>query len=99
MLRWYTALAAVRNGDPELVDDRLDRVEVVEGDVEGSRWLRMTRSSVRVVANGSAGTATVPLGPDDGDAQVVLTWDPATTRRVPGGVELGGHGVAVLRVP
>ncbi|GAA1892936.1 malto-oligosyltrehalose trehalohydrolase [Lapillicoccus jejuensis] len=97
MLRWYTSLVDLRRSDPDLADDRLDHVHVHE---EASRWLRLHRGGVRVVVNAVADPQVVPLDADDDErARVVLTWDPATTRRVPGGVELGGHGVAVLRVP
>jgi len=97
MLRWYTDLFALRREDPELVDDRLDHVAAVS-DPDGD-WIRVGRSRLRVVANVSDQPLTVPLEPDDAGAQVVLTWDRTTTRLVDGGVALGAHGVAVLRVP
>ncbi len=98
MLRWYTSLVGLRRTEPDLADDRLDHVQVHEGE-EPTPWLRMHRGGLRVVVNAAADTQVVPLDGDGQQAVVVLTWDPATTRRVPGGVELGGHGVAVLRVP
>jgi len=97
MLRWYTSLVALRRQDPELVDDRLDHVAVVSD--PGGDWIRMARSGVRVVANVSDHPLTVPLEEDDTGADVLLTWDPTATRVVDGGVTLGAHGVAVLRVP
>lgn len=95
MLDWYAALVALRRSDPGLVDDTLDAVWAVTGPL--TEWVVMGHRQLVVVANLSADPAGVPLSADLADAPVVLAWDEATTRHTGGGVELGGHGVAVLR--
>ncbi len=96
MLGWYAGLVAERRRHPDLVDDRLDAVRV-ETDDDG-RWLVMSRGALRVVANLCTQPTSVPVSDMGPDAEVVLTWDEATTHRLAGAVELGGHGVAILRV-
>ena len=97
MLEWYAALIALRRKDPELNDDRLDRVEVVS-DPDGE-WITLSRGRIRLVCNGSEHPFEVPVPGADRGAEIVLAWDASTTRQTCDGVELGGHGVAVLRVP
>ncbi len=104
MLAWYTALIDLRRREPELRDDRLDAVEV-ESD-EPVSWLVVSRGRLRVVCNLADGVALVPLGGAGADnsedaepvADVLLAWDDATTHVKGSAVELGGHGVAVLRL-
>ncbi|MEO8829917.1 malto-oligosyltrehalose trehalohydrolase [Lapillicoccus sp.] len=96
LLSWYAGLVAERRRYPDLVDDRLDAVGV-EGDDDG-RWLVVSRGALRVVANFSTEPTSVPLSEIGPGPEVVLTWDEAATRRTADALELGGHGVAIVRV-
>ena len=94
MLSWYASLIAVRRSEPELTDDRLDAV-TVQSDAD-ARWLVVSRGRLRVVCNFLDRPSMVPVHAA-GD-EVVLSWDDPTTRRTGAGVELGTHGVAIIRV-
>ena len=95
MLRWYASLVAERRHHPALTDDRLDAVEV-ETDADRG-WLVMTRGAIRVVCNLGAGSVEVPLRDGEGGLRLELAWDEANTKLDGNGVQLPGHGVAVLR--
>lgn len=96
MLSWYAALVTERGRHTDLTDDRLDTVAVVS-DPEG-HWLVMARGGIRVVCNLAGEPATIPVNEVRPGVEAVLTWDPATTSCADGAVELGPHGVAVMRV-
>ncbi|MFZ1286680.1 MAG: malto-oligosyltrehalose trehalohydrolase [Candidatus Phosphoribacter sp.] len=99
MFGWYSKLIAVRRAQPHLTDVVLDEAAVTEN-VRGGQlqWLVLSHGRLRVVCNFGTQTALVPLleGPDG--AELLLAWDPGSTRHTPGVVELGGHCVAVLEV-
>jgi len=94
MLSWYASLIAVRRSEPELTDDRLDAVTVAS-DV-GAGWLVVSRGRLRVVCNVRDRPSVVPVGA--AIEEVVLSWDDSTTRHTGAGVELGAHGVAIIRL-
>jgi maltooligosyltrehalose trehalohydrolase len=94
MLAWYRDLVALRRGEADLSDGRLDRVEVSCHD--DNRWLVMRRGSVATVANLTDDTQVVPV--TAGVAQVLLAWEPAATSVTDDGLRLPGHGAAVVRV-
>ena len=98
MLSWYASLIAVRRSEPELTDDRLDAVTVASDANAG--WLVVSRGRLRVLCNFRDRPLMVPpmVGANAAGDEVVLTWDDATTRRTGAGVELGAHGVAIIRV-
>lgn len=99
MLEWYSLLIAVRRSEPDLADDRLDEVWVESGDSgesDESGWLVVSRGHLRVACNLSPQPTVVPVEQGT-DAQLLLSWDETTTRHTGSGVELGGHGVAILR--
>ena len=58
-------------------------------------WLVVRRGSLRLACNLLASPATVLLDVERGD--VVLAWEPLTTRPGESCVALGAHGVALLR--
>jgi maltooligosyltrehalose trehalohydrolase len=93
MLAWYRSLIALRRGEADLGNGRLDRVSVACHD--DNRWLVMSRGSVRTVVNLAAEPQTVPL--DRPVAGVLLAWEPDGTQPVDTGIRLPGHGVAVVR--
>jgi len=99
MLEWYSLLIAVRRSEPDLADDRLDEIWVESGDSgesDESGWLVVSRGHLRVACNLSPQPTVVPVEQGT-DAQLLLSWDETTTRHTGSGVELGGHGVAILR--
>jgi maltooligosyltrehalose trehalohydrolase len=93
MLEWYRSLITVRRSEPELGDDRLDHVGAESDD---SGWLLVSRGRLRLACNLALEPVVVPVE-DVGAAELVLAWDDASTRRSDAGLELGGHGVALLR--
>ncbi|MGN6612306.1 MAG: malto-oligosyltrehalose trehalohydrolase [Angustibacter sp.] len=94
MLAWYHDLIALRRKEKVLTDGRLREVGV---DVyEDAEWLVMRRGDLRVVANLADQPQAVPLDAEPID--VVLAWDPAATSLHDTSVDLGSHGVAVVRV-
>ena len=94
MLSWYASLIAVRRSEPELTDDRLDAVTVASD--AGAGWLVVSRGRLRVVCNVRDRPSMVPVG--GAIDEVVLSWDDSTTRRTGAAMELGAHGVAIIRV-
>jgi maltooligosyltrehalose trehalohydrolase len=94
MLAWYRDLVALRRGEADLSDGRLDRVEVSCHDDD--RWLVMRRGALATVANLADDTQVVPVAA--GTAQVLLAWEPAATSLTDGGLRLPGHSAAVVRV-
>ena len=93
LLDWYRSLIAERRRTKELTDGRLDGVVVDVAD--DASWLVVRRGSLRLACNLHAAPATVPLDVENGD--VVLAWDPLTTRPGESCVALDAHGVALLR--
>jgi len=93
LLDWYRSLIAERRRTKELTDGRLDGVVVDVAD--DASWLVVRRGSLRLACNLLAAPATVPLDIETGD--VVLAWDPLTTRPGESCVALGAHGAALLR--
>ncbi|MGN6301931.1 MAG: malto-oligosyltrehalose trehalohydrolase [Angustibacter sp.] len=94
MLAWYHDLIALRRKEKVLTDGQLREVSVdVDEDAE---WLVMRRGDLRVVANLADQPQSVPLDAEPID--VVLAWDPAATSLRDTSVDLGAHGVAVVRV-
>lgn len=93
ILAWYRSLIALRRGEADLGNGRLDRVSVACHD--DNRWLVMSRGSVRTIVNLAAEPQTVPL--DRPVAGVLLAWEPDGTEPVDTGIRLPGHGVAVVR--
>jgi maltooligosyltrehalose trehalohydrolase len=59
MLAWYRELIALRRRTPELTDPRLDRL-TVDYD-EHARWIVLHRGDLRVAANLSDRTVTIPV--------------------------------------
>jgi maltooligosyltrehalose trehalohydrolase len=59
MLAWYRELIALRRRTPELTDPRLDRL-TVDYD-EQARWIVLHRGELRVAANLSDRTVTIPV--------------------------------------
>ena len=94
MLAWYHDLIALRRKEKVLTNGVLGDVEVdVDEDAE---WLVVRRGDLRVVANFAEQPQSVPVDAEPID--VVLAWDPAATSLHDAGVDLGAHGVAVVRV-
>jgi maltooligosyltrehalose trehalohydrolase len=93
LLDWYRALISLRRNRSELTDGRLDGV-LVDVDPDGS-WLVVRRGGLRIACNLLDQAATVPLDIEVGE--VVLSFDPDTTKPGSRGIGLGGHGVAVLQ--
>lgn len=94
VLAWYRDLVALRRGEADLGDGRLDAVEVSSHD-EG-RWLVLRRGTVATVANFADDAQVVPVPARV--ATVLLAWDPAATGTADGGLSLPRHGVAVVRL-
>jgi maltooligosyltrehalose trehalohydrolase len=90
LLSWYRDLLALRARNDDLRDDRLDSVGVDYD--EGGAWLVVRRGALRVVANLSPSTLTVPL--DTAPSYAVMDF--AGVELVPDGARLPGHGVAIL---
>ncbi len=94
MLDWYHELISLRRKAPALHDGRLSDVHV---DLDQpADWLVVRRGDLRVVVNLAEHQQSVPVDAEPLDA--VLAWDPATTTLHDKAVELGPHGVAVVRV-
>ncbi len=94
MLDWYHELISLRRKEKVLTNGCLEDV-VVDTD-ESREWICVRRGDLRVVANLAEHAQRVPLDAEPIDA--VLAFDPATTTLREDSVELGPHGVAVVRV-
>ncbi|KQX66767.1 malto-oligosyltrehalose trehalohydrolase [Angustibacter sp. Root456] len=94
MLAWYHDLIALRRKEKVLTNGCLREV-LVDSD-EDAEWLVVRRGDLRVVANLAEQPQAVPL--DGEPIDVVLAWDPAATSLRDAAVDLGAHGVAVVRV-
>jgi maltooligosyltrehalose trehalohydrolase len=94
MLAWYHDLIALRRKEKVLTNGVLHDVKV-ETD-EDAGWLVMHRGDLRVVANFAEQPQAVPL--DSEPIDVVLAWDPAATSLHDTTIDLGAHGVAVVRI-
>jgi maltooligosyltrehalose trehalohydrolase len=92
LLAWYRQLLELRRREPDLRDDRLDRVAVRHCADAG--WFVVSRGAFRVVVSMSAEPVDVPL-----DAEPVLAvaaWDGALLSA--DGVRLPAESAAVVRV-
>jgi maltooligosyltrehalose trehalohydrolase len=89
LLDFYRALIALRRSHPDLVDPRLDRVEVRYD--EDARWLTIRRGICTVAANLAAGPQRIPAS----GGTVLLSSDPDGRVR-DGWIELAGEAVAIL---
>ncbi len=94
LLDWHRALVAERRRSKELTDGRLDGVQVDVAHDES--WLVVRRGALRLVCNLGRQPVSVPL--DAPTAQTVLAFDPVARQVTDGTIDLGGHGVALLRV-
>jgi maltooligosyltrehalose trehalohydrolase len=94
MLQWYHDLIALRRKEKVLTDGRL-RTVVVDVDPD-AETIVVHRGDLRVVANLAEHVQAVSLDAEPID--VLLAWDPAGTSLQETSVELGAHGVAVVRV-
>ncbi|HEX9994143.1 MAG TPA: malto-oligosyltrehalose trehalohydrolase [Acidimicrobiales bacterium] len=95
LLDWHRRLIALRRSTPDLLDGRLDRVEVRVGPAEG--LLTVRRGSVLVAVNVGKEPAHVDLGPFL-STPVALAW-PGEVERTSEGLRLPPAGVAVLSDP
>ena len=89
LLDFYRALIALRRSHPDLVDPRLDRVEVRYD--EDARWLTIRRGTCTVAANLAPAPGQIPVA----GAAVLLSSDPDGRVR-DGRIELAGEAVAIL---
>jgi maltooligosyltrehalose trehalohydrolase len=89
LLDFYRALIALRRSYPDLVDPRLDQVDVRYD--EDARWLTIRRGTCTVVAN----VAPEPQWIAVPDGTVLLSSDPDARVR-DRGIELAGEAVAIL---
>jgi maltooligosyltrehalose trehalohydrolase len=92
MLDWHRRLIALRRSMPELLDGRLELVEI--GYDEGARWLWFARGSIVVAFNVGPEPVRLRLGVED----VVLASD-AAVRLAGGTVTLPVDSVAIMRRP
>jgi maltooligosyltrehalose trehalohydrolase len=91
-LAFYRRLIEIRRTEPAVADGDLSRLETRLD--EEARWFVMSRGPVQVVANLAADTQVVPV--PDGYDDLLVSWGPGP-ERVPGGLRLAGHDVAVVR--
>jgi maltooligosyltrehalose trehalohydrolase len=93
MLRWYSALIALRAAEPDLREDTLDAVSVTVG----QNWLVVHRGGFDILVNLSPVTVSLPTSPA---AEVVLAWpaEPAPERGARG-LLMVPDSVAVVRLP
>jgi maltooligosyltrehalose trehalohydrolase len=89
LLAWYRSLARLRRSEPDLTSEERPSVSV---DTASGRWLTSRRGRVLVCANFSGEGLRLP---QPGRAEVLLV-SPGT--RSGDGIQLGPHGVAVLRL-
>ncbi|GAA1689437.1 malto-oligosyltrehalose trehalohydrolase [Kribbella yunnanensis] len=89
LLTWYRDLLALRARTPELKDDKLSSVSVVEG----PGWLVVSRGNLRVVVNLSTSQQVVPI---DGTSYVLLAF--GEPELLATGVRMSGQTVAVVLV-
>ncbi len=89
LLDFYRALIALRRSHPDLIDPRLDRVEVRYD--EDDRWLTVRRGACTVVAN----LAPAPQWIAVPDGTVLLSSDPDASLHA-GQVALAGEAVAIV---
>ncbi len=92
MLRWYTALIALRRREPDLRADDLDAVSVTVG----QNWLVVHRGGFDVLVNLSPVVVDLPVPTT---ADVVLAW-PSNLTLVPGSgsLRLPADSVAVVHL-
>jgi maltooligosyltrehalose trehalohydrolase len=94
MLDWYHELISLRRKESHLSSGDLTQVHVDLDEDAG--WLVLRRGGLRVVTNLAEHPQAVPV--DSEPVDVLLAWDPADTTLREDAVELGAHGVAVVRV-
>lgn len=73
LLDWYRTLIELRRTVPDLASGNLDAVRVDHADDDS--WLVVHRGTVRVVANLSPETLTIPLDLE-GPTDILATWTP-----------------------
>ncbi len=93
MFRWYQSLLALRRNYAQLRQDHLDQAVVDFS--EADQWFSSRRGELRVVANFADHAQEVPL--DREPVDVLLCWDPASTQLHDLSINLGPHGVAIVR--
>jgi len=89
LLDFYRALIALRRSQPDLVDPRLDHVEVNYD--ENDRWLTIRRGACTVIANLAPGPQRIAAT----SAAILLSSDPDAQIR-DGGIELAGEAVVIV---
>ncbi|MEZ4331848.1 MAG: malto-oligosyltrehalose trehalohydrolase [Myxococcota bacterium] len=78
ILAWYRSLAALRRASPELMNGRMDEVEVAID--ERADWIRIERGRFTLVANLSPRTATIPLRPGRPEAILLASGEEPVLR-------------------
>ncbi|MBW8736667.1 MAG: malto-oligosyltrehalose trehalohydrolase [Streptomyces turgidiscabies] len=92
VLSWYRDLIALRHTQPDLTDPDLSDIKVAYD--EEARWIGFRRGDVRVVANLSAKSAAIPLGPRR--ARVLAAWEPVELPGADGLLHVPGESCVVL---
>ncbi|MDW4906317.1 malto-oligosyltrehalose trehalohydrolase [Streptomyces sp. ADMS] len=92
VLSWYRELIALRHAQPDLRDPDLSDIKVAHD--EEARWIAFRRGDVRVVANLSAKSAAIPLGPRR--ARVLAAWEPVDLPGTDGLLHVPGESCVVL---
>ncbi|MDQ0937397.1 malto-oligosyltrehalose trehalohydrolase [Streptomyces turgidiscabies] len=92
VLSWYRELIALRHTQPDLTDPDLSDIKVAYD--EEARWIGFRRGDVRVVANLSAKSAAIPLGPRR--ARVLAAWEPVELPGADGLLHVPGESCVVL---
>ncbi|HET7328758.1 MAG TPA: malto-oligosyltrehalose trehalohydrolase [Nocardioidaceae bacterium] len=91
LLAWYRNLIQLRRSRADLHDGRLDRVQAQHDHAAGTVVIR--RGDDRVAVNVGAEQAELSVG---GAAQLLLAWDPESTRLDGDVLRLPPHSAAVL---
>jgi maltooligosyltrehalose trehalohydrolase len=91
LMEWYRRLIALRRGEPDLTDGRLDRLEVQIS--EEQHWLALRRGAITVVCNLHAERQEIPLlSPGE-----MLLCSSRECRAAEDSVELPPDSVAILK--
>jgi maltooligosyltrehalose trehalohydrolase len=91
LLRWHKELIALRRSTPDLINGRLDRVQVAFDEAE--KWLNIVRGRITLICNLSNHEVSLPLS---GDADVLLASERGATV-VKGVVAVPSVAVVILR--
>jgi maltooligosyltrehalose trehalohydrolase len=92
VLAWYRDLIALRRTTPDLLDFRLDRVDIVHG----ADWIRIRRGSLCIVASLGDAPQQIALETPDGQTwRITLASDPAVVLRA-AEVILPSESLAIL---